>query len=83
MVADLDGVYLRGGSKIFDVGLNLFRRAERVASALDKQHWLADVFQVFNSQPRGIAGRVKWITEKHESGDVIRKGLLLFTGHHL
>src|SRR5215211_7395589 len=59
MLAALDGIYLRGRSKICDEGLNLFGRTERVTSALDKQHWFADVFQGFNSQPCRIAWRVK------------------------
>src|SRR5215216_7980671 len=43
MIAAFDGIYLRGRSKIFDEGLNLFRCAERVASALNKQHRFPNV----------------------------------------
>jgi hypothetical protein len=35
--------------EIFDVRLNLFRRAERVTRALDKQHRPAHMFEMFNS----------------------------------
>src|SRR5918996_857590 len=64
MIAALDWKHLRGRSEIFDVRMNLFRCAKRVACALHKQHRLAHMWKVLNAKLRRLARWVKWISEK-------------------
>ena len=71
MVASFNRIDLCGGSKIFDVRMNLVRRAESITRALNEQHRLANMFQMFNAKLRGLTGRVKWITEKHQTRNFI------------
>ena len=83
MVAALDLINPGGGSEILDIGLNLIGCAQRVARALHKQHRLADMFQMFHSEFRRLARRMKWVTEEHESNHLVHKRLYPFTRHHL
>src|ERR1044071_6593162 len=83
VVAAFNRIDLWRRAKILDVWFDFVRTAERVASALHKEHRLFDVFEMFDAKFAGLPGWMKRITEKHETRNVLGNRLPLFACHHL